>query len=320
VRGDEDADEWQVHAPIIVAPREDLSGSSRRRAPIHDPGDTLPKMERHPQAAQAERFHALHREPAVLALLNAWDAGSARVFAQAGCAAIGTTSAGIAYALGRPDGEQLTRAELVEATARMAAAVDLPLTADAESGYGATPADVGETVAQLLAAGAVGVNLEDAAPEGEGLRDAREQAERLRAARAAGDDAGVRLFLNARTDVHWLGVGAPQERLELTLERALGYVAAGADGIFVPGLADVEELATLAQALPVPLNVLASPLTPSLDALARIGVKRLSVGSGPVRAALDLAGRIALEVLETGGSELMVAGTLTYREANELFR
>lgn len=278
-------------------------------------------MERHSQAVRAERFHALHREPTVLALLNAWDAGSARVFEQAGCMAIGTTSAGIAYALGRPDGERLTRAELVEATARMAAAVDLPLSADAESGYGATPADVADTVSELVAAGAVGVNLEDAAPAGGvPLRDAADQAERLRAARAAGEDAGLRLFLNARTDVYWLGVGAPEERFELTLGRALDYVGAGADGIFVPGLSDPAEIAELVRALPVPLNVLASPLTPPLDALERIGVKRLSVGSGPVRAVLDLAGRIALEVLETGGSELMVAGTLTYREANDLFR
>ncbi|HST38865.1 MAG TPA: isocitrate lyase/phosphoenolpyruvate mutase family protein [Conexibacter sp.] len=278
-------------------------------------------MERHSQAVRAERFHALHREPTVLALLNAWDAGSARVFEQAGCMAIGTTSAGIAYALGRPDGERLTRAELVEATARMAAAVDLPLSADAESGYGATPADVADTVSELVVAGAVGVNLEDAAPAGGApLRDAADQAERLRAARAAGEDAGLRLFRNARTDVYWLGVGAPEERFELTLRRALDYVGAGADGIFVPGLSDPAEIAALVRALPVPLNVLSSPLTPPLDALERIGVKRLSVGSGPVRAVLDLAGRIALEVLETGGSELMVAGTLTYREANDLFR
>ncbi|MDW5595091.1 isocitrate lyase/phosphoenolpyruvate mutase family protein [Conexibacter stalactiti] len=278
-------------------------------------------MERHSQAVRAERFHALHREPTVLALLNAWDAGSARVFEQAGCMAIGTTSAGIAYALGRPDGERLTRAELVEATARMAAAVDVPLSADAEAGYGATPADVADTVAELLAAGAVGVNLEDAAPEGGArLRDAVDQAERLRAARAAGEEAGLRLFLNARTDVYWLALGPPEDRFELALSRALDYVEAGADGIFVPGVSDAEEIAALVRALPVPVNVLASPQTPPLDALERIGVKRLSVGSGPVRAVLDLAGRIALEVLETGGSELMVAGTLTYREANELFR
>lgn len=270
---------------------------------------------------QARRFHALHRQPGVLAILNAWDAGSARVFEQAGCAAIGTTSAGIAYALGRPDGEALTRAELVEATARIAAATTLPLTADVESGYGATPAAVGETVAEVVAAGAVGVNLEDAAPDGSAsLRALEDQCARLRAARAAADDAGVPLFLNARTDVSWLGVGPERERHELIVTRARAYAEAGADGLFVPGLSDPDELARVVAATALPVNVLATRTTPSLDELERIGVKRLSVGSGPVRAALDLAARIALEVLETGNSELMVAGTLTYREANALFR
>ncbi|MDO8186482.1 isocitrate lyase/phosphoenolpyruvate mutase family protein [Conexibacter sp. JD483] len=273
------------------------------------------------RTGQAQRFHALHRGPGVLAILNAWDAGSARVFEQAGCAAIGTTSAGIAYALGRPDGEALTRAELVEATARIAAATELPLTADVESGYGATPAEVGETVAAVIAAGAVGVNLEDAAPEGgAALRDLDDQCARLRAARAAAEDAGVPLFLNARTDAAWLGVGPAEQRRELIAARARAYAEAGADGIFAPGVSEPDELAALVAATPLPVNVLATRTTPSLDELERLGVRRLSVGSGPVRAALDLAGRIALEVLETGSSELMVAGTLTYREANALFR
>ncbi|MDO8213886.1 isocitrate lyase/phosphoenolpyruvate mutase family protein [Conexibacter sp. CPCC 206217] len=278
-------------------------------------------MERPSQAALAERFHALHHEAGVLALLNAWDAGSARVFQQAGCTAIGTTSAGIAYALGRADGERLTREQLAEATGRIAAAVELPLTADVETGYGATAAEVADTVALVIAAGAVGINLEDAAAQGgAALRPTAEQAQRLQAARGAGDDAGVRLFVNARTDVFWLGIGERAERLELTIERAREYVAAGADGIFVPGLADPDELARLVRAVGVPVNVLATPDTPSLDELQQLGVRRLSIGSGAARAALDLAGRIALEVLETGTSELMVAGTLTYREANELFR
>jgi 2-methylisocitrate lyase-like PEP mutase family enzyme len=273
------------------------------------------------RSEQARRFHALHRGPGLLAILNAWDAGSARVFEQAGCAAIGTTSAGIAFALGRPDGEALTRAELVEATARIAAATTLPLTADVESGYGATPAEVGETVAAVIEAGAVGVNVEDLAPGGGArLRDLDDQCARLRAARDAAENAGVPLFLNARTDAAWLGVGPDEERLELIAARARAYAEAGADGLFVPGLSDPDELAAVVAATPLPLNVLASRTTPPLDELERIGVRRLSVGSGPVRAALDLAARIALEVLETGNSELMVAGTLTYREANALFR
>lgn len=271
--------------------------------------------------AKAERFRELHRQPGVLALLNAWDAGSARVFESAGCPAIGTTSAGVAFALGRPDGEALTRAELLDATERMAAVVEIPVSADIESGYGESAAEVRETVAAVIDAGAVGVNVEDAAPTGSAakLRDAGDQGDRLAAARAAAEEAGVPLFLNARTDVWWQSVGEPEERLELALARARAYLDAGADGIFAPGLTDPGEIAALTRELGAPLNVLASRATPRLDELARLGVKRLSVGSGPVRAVLDLAGRIALDVLETGDSEMLAAGTLTYREANELF-
>lgn len=278
-------------------------------------------MGRDAQQRQAGRLHELHHGGELLVLLNAWDAGSARVFEQSGCAAIGTTSAGIAYALGRPDGEALTRAELADATARIARVLGVPLTADVESGYGATPAEVGETVAAVLEAGAVGINLEDAAAGGDGaLRPLADQLARLHAARAAAQEFGVELFLNARTDVYWLGVGESARRLDLAVERGRAYAEAGADGLFVPGLTDPEEIAALVAAVQLPVNVLATRETPSLDALTQLGVRRLSVGSGPVRAALDLAGRIALEVLETGGSDLMAAGTLTYREANDLFR
>lgn len=288
---------------------------------IRDAAGTLPKMERSALAAKAERFHVLHAQRGVLVLLNAWDAGSARVFEAAGCPAIGTTSAGVAFASGRPDGEALTRAELVESTARMTAAVEVPVTADIESGYGETPAEVGETVAAVIEAGAVGINLEDAASEGGApLRDVAEQCERLVAARAAADAAGVRLFLNARTDLWWQGVGEPRERLEAALARARAYVEAGADGLFAPGLVEPDEIAAFTAAVGVPVNVLGSRATPSLAELERLGVKRLSVGSGPIRAVLDFAGRIALDVLETGDSELLAAGTLTYSEANDLFR
>ncbi len=265
---------------MIVIQEQDLSSWSRRRA-----GSLT--------AAIRSRRWSVQSRPAVSTRCTAsracWRSSTrgtpaARAFEQAGCAAIGTTSAGIAYALGRPDGEALTRAELVEATGRIAAATALPLTADVESGYGATPAAVGETIAAVIEAGAVGVNLEDAAPDGSAaLRDLDDQCARLRAARAAADDAGLRLFLNARTDVAWLGVGPAEQRLELIVARARAYAEAGADGIFVPGLSEPPALAALVAATPLPVNVLAARTTPSLDELARLGVKRLSVGSAPVR-------------------------------------
>ena len=182
--------------------------------------------------SRAEAFRALHVPGRPFVLPNAWDAGSARTLAALpSTRALGTTSAGIAWSLGQPDGD-LDRDAMLEVVARVAAAVDVPVSADVEAGYG----DAAGTVAAVLAAGAVGVNLEDgtgdpAAP----LRSAEEHAAIVAAARAAADDAGVPLFVNARVDVWWAGVGEPQERLEVAIERCRRYVAAGADGVFAPG-------------------------------------------------------------------------------------
>ena len=188
--------------------------------------------------AKAQRLFALHKGELPLMLLNAWDAGSARLFEARGAAAIGTTSAGVAFALGRADGT-IEREEMLEATSRIAAAVSVPVTADIESGFGETPEDVGETVAGVLAAGAVGINLEDGAMHGgEPLLPVAEAAARVAAARDAADGAGVRLFVNARTDVYWLRLGEESSRLERTIERLAAYVEAGADGVFAPGVSD----------------------------------------------------------------------------------
>src|SRR2546430_11668107 len=172
-------------------------------------------------AEKAERFRALHHRESLLRLLNAWDAGTARVLEAAGAPAVATTSAGVASALGHPDGESLSREEVIEATQRIAAAVEVPVTADVESGYGATPAEVQATVGAVVEVGAVGINLEDA--EGPGLRDVEDAVERVRAARAAGEAAGVPLFVNARTDVFLLRIGEPKERLEHAISRLRAY-------------------------------------------------------------------------------------------------
>ena len=261
----------------------------------------------------------MHRGTQPLLLLNAWDAGSARLFEQRGAPAVGTTSAGLAFALGKPDGA-VSRDEMLEATARIAGAVDVPVTADIEAGFGLTPDDVGETIRLVLGAGAVGVNLEDAAPGADGqLIAVPEQVERIRAARAAADDEGVTLFINARSDVYWLKLGAPEQRFDLAAERLRAYVAAGADGVFAPGLTDREEIARLVQAVPAPLNLLAAAALPPVAELANLGVARVSSGSGPSRAALGLAGRIADEFLGGSGYAAMVDGALPYDDAQAAF-
>ncbi|MGN9809670.1 isocitrate lyase/PEP mutase family protein [Micromonospora sp. BQ11] len=263
-------------------------------------------------------LHDLHRPGSPLVLPNAWDVASARIVAACGAAAVATTSAGVAWSLGRPDGDALDRESAVAAVARIAAAVTVPVTADIESGFGADPAGVAETVAAVLAAGAVGVNVEDArSGAAEPLRAVDDQCARLRAARETADAAGVRLFVNARVDVYLRAVGAPEDRLAETLRRAAAYRAAGADGIFVPGVADPATIGALVAGIDAPVNVLAGPGSPPVGVLAELGVARVSLGSNLAEAAYGLARRAATEAL-TRGSYDSLADPLPYGELNAL--
>lgn len=269
-------------------------------------------------ATRARLLHTLHRGAQPLLLANAWDALSARLFARAGAAAIATTSSGVAWSLGAADGDRLGRAEAVALVARVASAVDLPVTADIESGFAPDAAGVGETVAQVLAAGAVGVNLEDSAHGGpEPLRPVAEAAERVAAARAAADAAAVPLFLNARVDVFLRTAGTTTTLVGEALERGRACLAAGADGIFVPGVTDPDVVRTLADGLDAPLNVLAGPGAPDVAALAAAGAARVSLGSAIAQAAYGLAARATEEFL-TAGTYGALAGPLDYGDLNSL--
>ena len=242
----------------------------------------------------AENFRRLHTT-GVLVLPNAWDVASARLVERAGAAAVATTSGGVAWSLGTPDGDRLPLDLLAGAVARIAAAVAVPVTADVESGG----ADVAATVRAVLDAGAVGINLED------GARPAAEHAERVAAARAAG---GPALFVNARTDVYLRGLGDPAGRLAETLRRGRAYAAAGADGVFVPGVLDPAVLRVLAAELPVPVNVLAGPGAPPVAELAALGVRRVSVGTTLAAVAYGAAARAAAELLATGAFTVPAGG------------
>ena len=270
------------------------------------------------QQDKAKLFHSLHHQDTVLTLPNAWDVASARIVEHAGAAAVATTSAGVAWSLGAPDGDKLGRRLAVDVIARIAAAVGVPVTADIEGGYAEDPAGVAETIRMVVSAGAVGVNLEDAAHGGpEPLLSPGQQAERVAAARAAADAAGVGLFVNARIDVYLMGVGEPAGRLENVLERAAAYVAAGADGIFVPGVLDPEIVTTLVKEAGAPLNVMAGPGAPPIPTLAELGVARVSVGPSITEAAYAVARRGAVELL-THGTYESLSDALTYGELNAL--
>lgn len=272
------------------------------------------------QVERARAFRELHAGERVLVLPNAWDPASARIIEAAGAAAVATTSAGVGWGLGSGDGEQLGRQRALELLASVVATVDVPVTADIECGYGEGPEQVAETVRGVLAAGAVGVNLEDAhyGPDGGVVRSAAEHAERIAAARAAADGAGVPLFINARTDVYLKSVGEPGSRLDAALERAAAYVAAGADGVFVPGVVDPQTVAALARGIAAPLNVMAGPGAPPVGELARLGVARISVGAGIAQAVHALTQRAARELL-TAGTYTAFAEGLGYPELNGLF-
>lgn len=270
------------------------------------------------QRAKAKRFLDLHTAGRLLVLPNAWDAGSARIFEQAGFQALGTTSAGIALSLGYPDGERVSRAEMLEAVRRIVTAVEIPVTADLEAGYGPTVNDAVETARAAIASGAVGMNFEDSTPD-DRLVEVAPQVERIRAIKNVAEDHGIAFVLNARTDVFLLKIGDPAGRFDEAVRRANAYREAGADCLFVPGLADGETIGRLVRAIRGPLNVLAVRGTPPTAELERLGVARVSVGGGPMRAALTLTLRIARELAEQGTYSGFTENALPLRDFNRMF-
>ena len=261
---------------------------------------------------RAELLRALHHGPEILVLPNAWDVASARLFASSRhCRAVATTSSGVAATLGYPDGERVSAEAMLEVVGRIAAAVDLPVSADLEAGYG----DAAATAEAAIAAGAAGLNLEDGATSGDGaLVDLAAQVDGIRAVRAVADAAGVPLVLNARTDGYLRGRGDFAD----TVTRANAYLEAGADCVFVIGVTDRDLIARLVREIDGPLNVLATAGSPTIAELQRLGVARVSFASGPLRAALGLVHRIADELFERGTYETLLDEPLTYAELNEL--
>ncbi|MFD8569787.1 isocitrate lyase/phosphoenolpyruvate mutase family protein [Streptomyces sp. NPDC059639] len=228
-------------------------------------------------------FADLHRPGEMPFLLpNAWDVPSALAFADAGFPAVGTTSFGVAASSGHPDGGRASR-EATVTLVRALAGVPVYVSADVEDGY----ADDAEQVAQYVAGlGADGINIEDSTDER--LVDPTAHAAKITAVKRRSPE----VFVNARVDTYWLGQDA---NLKSTLERAQRYVRAGADGVFVPGATDPADLAALAEAIPLPLNVLVVPGV-TLPELSRIGVRRVSTGSLPYRAAVQAATLAAVNV------------------------
>jgi 2-methylisocitrate lyase-like PEP mutase family enzyme len=234
------------------------------------------------QMQKAKNFRKLHVPGEPLILFNIWDPGSAKAVGEAGAKALATSSWAVSEANGYTDGEHTPIAFVMENLHRIVDATDLPVTVDLESGYGDTPKKVGETIGLALKAGAIGCNLEDSFPENGSLRKTAQQVDRIRQAREIADEGNVPFFINARTDV-FIQVSQKEHNgslVERALERAQAYAKAGADGLFVPGLADLALIVDLTKASPLPVNIMVSQDAP-LSALAKRGVARVSYGADP---------------------------------------
>jgi 2-methylisocitrate lyase-like PEP mutase family enzyme len=272
------------------------------------------------QAQMAEALRRMHAGPHILVLPNAWDAASAALFAQAGFGAIATTSGGVAWSLGYPDGQRISRGEMLDVVARIARTVAVPVSADLEAGYGTTPEAVAETMRLAIAVGVCGVNFEDGTDHADKpLADIGRQVEMIRAIREAAATSGVPLVINARTDTYLRAVADDAGRFTETVRRAQAYLQAGADCIFVIGLRRGDIIGRLAREIPGPLNILTGPGAPSIPELEKMGVARVSFGSGTTAATLGLVKRMAHELRDSGTYTTLTQSEVTHAEMNRMF-
>lgn len=273
------------------------------------------------QQAKAELLLSQQQKGAGLLLPNAWDVASARLFEKAGFAALGTTSAGVAFALGYPDGERITREEMMQVIRRIVAVVQVPVTADIEAGYGPGPEDVAHTIQAVIEAGAAGVNLEDNTGRVDTpLYELEAQNARIAAARQAARQAGLSLVINARIDTYLFAVGEESTRLDETLRRARAYLEAGADSIFVPGVVEPALVQTLVREIPGPLNIMVGPGAPPVSELFKLGVARISIGVAAMLATMGLIQEIASELRTEGTYEHIAQHAYGIGDAMGLFR
>lgn len=272
---------------------------------------------------KAKRFSDLHRAPGIIVLPNAWDIGSAILMAEAGFPAVATTSAGIAFAQGLPDGEKIAKEKMLEIAHGIAAAVPVPVTADLEAGYGPKPEHVATTVKDAIDAGLAGCNIEDTLNRGgKKLYNFDAAVDRIRAGAEAAKKAGIAFVLNARTDAYLMGLGDAKTNFAESVKRANAYLAAGATSAFVPGGLDADTIRQLAHEIDGPMNVLGAYAgRPSLFTVAELesfGVKRISIGGSLAGAVLGFVRR-AIGEIRSKGVFAYHDGAMTNAQSSELF-
>ena len=251
------------------------------------------------QQQYAETFHGLHRKGDPLILFNAWDVATAKAIAKTS-SAIATSSGAVASALGYADGEGVPFDMVTGLVSRISASVSVPVSIDLEAGYGDTPDAAAKSATKVLEAGAIGINIEDGLSERKRQLVSPEQlAAKIKAVRATAQRLGIHLFINARTDPFLLKFGSPDQCLNEAARRAKVYADAGADGIFVPGLTDLTLIEKFVRLTPLPVNIMVTQGVPEIPDLARVGVRRVSLGPWPMMAAMRVIGQAAAAVAAT---------------------
>ena len=270
------------------------------------------------QVAKAEAFRRLHDRKEVLVLPNSWDVPSARVFEDEGFPAVATSSAGMLVSLGYPDGEEIPTADFLAAVKRMAKSLTVPLSVDVVGGFGGSAEGVVRTVRAVIAAGGVGINIEDFKHSAKELFPVEKQVARLRALVRLRGSQKVPFVINARTDAFRFAPGDEEARLEEAIRRAREYRDVGADCIYPMGLTSAESISRFVRALDFPTNVMVRKGLPSVPELKRLGVARVSFGPSASYAAMGLLRRASREVREKGTYEALTEGAITFDELNGL--
>lgn len=257
------------------------------------------------QKEKAEMFLKYHHDKEILILVNSWDPGSSRLIEASGYKAIATTSMGLAASLGYPDSQVMQLSEMIEAVTGIVNAVNVPVTADIEAGYGTNINEIVDSVKKIIATGIVGINIEDSIDLKPVLTDEMEFCERISAIRALSDSLGFHLVINARTDSFFTSSGSTREKLNESIKRGNKYREAGADCIFVQPVWEKETISTLVKEINAPINILSNPsagagLPPTINELEDLGVARLSLGSSLMKATLALIKKIADEIRQKG--------------------
>jgi len=278
-------------------------------------------MTKQMQIDLAENFQNMHKEKNILVLPNAWDAGSAVMFEKEGFNAIGTTSAGISYSLGYPDGECITFDDVLDTTKKIIRRIGVALSVDIERGYGENSEEIVNNVKQIINAGAVGINIEDGILALKELVNKEEQSKLIYEISKIKDTLGVNFVINARTDCFWLSTSNNKEELlKQTIIRANDYIKAGADCVFVPGEFNENDITLLVSQINGPINIIATPSISSTNELQKLGVSRVSTGSAPVRATYALIKNISYELKNKGTFHNIYKTTIPYDKLNFILK